>query len=192
MQFDAETLKEALAQLGQLLAARGHSYSLVIIGGGALLLGGWISRPTVDVDLVGLGDRKTLQKARPLPDRLREAVEDVAAVRGLPDTWLNPGPTDLLDWGLPDGFFDRCQTFTFGGLTVHVAGRLDLICTKFYAVADQGPAGRHVDDLRALSPTPSELVFAASWARTQDPSAEFASSAEQALRHFGVEDLHGD
>lgn len=163
-----------------------------MIGGSALLLGGWISRPTVDVDVVGLGDRNGLEKARPFPKALQEAVADVAAVRGLPATWLNAGPTDLLDWGLPDGFFDRCDTRFFGGLTVHVAGRLDLICTKVYAVADQGPRGRHVDDLRALSPSHGDLRFAASWARTQDPSAEFAAVVEQVLRHFGVGDTDGE
>jgi hypothetical protein len=146
----------------------------------------------VDVDVVALGDSHTLQKARPLPDALREAVEDVAASRGLPSNWLNSGPADLLDWGLPEGFFDGCVTSTFAALTVHVAGRLDLISTKFYAVADQGPTGRHVDDLRALSPQPDELRFAAAWARRQDPSEEFASLADQVLRHFDADGAKGE
>lgn len=191
MLFDVDALLAALSQLGRLLAARNQHFVVTVIGGSALLLGGWISRPTVDVDVVGLGDRARLEKARPLPPALREAVEDVAATRGLPATWLNSGPTDLLDWGLPDGFFDRCDTRFFDGLTVHVAGRLDLICTKLYAVADQGSAGRHIDDLRALAPGDDDLQFAARWTRTQDPSVEFAAIVEQVLRHFGVEGTDG-
>lgn len=192
MPFDADALDTALSHLGRLLTTRGEHFTIVVIGGGALLLGGWISRPTVDVDVVGLGEGADLETARPFPQALQEAVEDVAAARGLPAAWLNSGPTDLLDWGLPEGFFDRCESRFFDGLTVHVAGRLDLICTKFYAVADQGPAGRHVDDLRALSPSHDDLRLAAAWARTQDPSDEFAAVVEQVLRHFGVEDTVGE
>lgn len=192
MVFDEEALNAALSQLGRLLATRGQRYTVIVIGGGALLLGGWIDRPTVDVDVVGLGGRGDLRKARPLPAGLREAVEDVGVARGLPATWLNAGPTDLLDSGLPDGFFDRCDTRDFEGLTIHVAGRLDLICTKFYAVADQGPTGRHVDDLRALEPDHDDLRFAAAWSRTQDPSDEFSGLVEQVLRHFGVDATDGE
>ena len=186
MLFDRAALEVALSQLGRLLAARGQHFSVIVIGGSALLMGGWISRPTVDVDVVGLGDRANLEKARPLPQALLDAVEDVAAAQGLPATWLNSGPTDLLDWGLPQGFFDRCETRFYDGLTVRVAGHLDLVCTKFYAVADQGSTGRHIDDLRALSPSNDDLRFAAEWARTQDPSDAFAAIADQVLRHFGV------
>ena len=191
MQFDAQALKSALSDLGELLAARGEQFSIVVIGGSALLLGGWISRPTVDVDVVAKGGPADLVKARPFPPALQDAVEDVAAVRRLPSNWLNPGPTDLLEWGLPDGFFERCDTHSFGALTVYVAGRLDLICTKFYAVADQGPTGRHVDDLRALTPADDELHFAARWTRTQDPSEEFSATVQQVLRHFGAEGADG-
>lgn len=191
MQFDLQALKGALADLGELLAARGERFTIVVIGGSALLFGGWISRPTVDVDVVAMGCADGLKSARPFPPALQHAAEDVAAIRGLPSNWLNAGPTDLLVWGLPEGFLGRCDTYRFGALTVHVAGRLDLICTKFYAVADQGPTARHVDDLRALSPADDELQFAARWTRRQDPSEEFGATVQQVLRHFGVEPADG-
>ena len=60
------------------------------------------------MDVVALEGGGSLVKARPLPAALVEAAEDVAAVQmDLPSDWINPGPTDLLDWGLPDSFADR-------------------------------------------------------------------------------------
>ena len=93
-----------------------------------------------------------------------------------------------MDFGLPKGFRDRVQTQEFGdGLTVHFASRLDQIHFKLYALVDQG-AGKHEQDLRALSPTADELVQAARWARIHDPSEGFREMLDRALRYLGVED----
>ena len=60
------------------------------------------------------------------------------------------------------------------GLVVWLAGRFDLVCFKLYAAADDWPTrGRHLDDLRALDPTPAELGAAARWALGHDPSPGF-------------------
>lgn len=106
-------------------------------------MGGWANRPTVDVDVVAFAEPSGLVKARPMPPELAEAIADVAVVRGLPPEWMNPGPADLMDWGLPNGFLDRASHEQYGGLTVLIAGRIDLIGTKLYAAVDQGPTGRH-------------------------------------------------
>jgi len=101
---------------------------------------------------------------------------------------LNAGPSDLLDFGLPDGFLDRLEHRDFGpALTVHFAGRLDQIHFKLYAFVDQG-LGRHESDLRALGPTREELLAAARWTRTHDPSEGFREHLQGALRYLGVED----
>lgn len=101
--------------------------------------------------------------------------------------WLNPGPAGLMDFGLPRGFLDRVQTQEFGdGLIVHFASRLDQIHFKLYALVDQG-AGKHEQDLRALSPTADELIQAARWTRTHDLSEGFREMLERALRYLGVE-----
>jgi hypothetical protein len=93
-----------------------------------------------------------------------------------------------MDFGLPTGFLDRVQTQEFGaGLTVHFASRLDQIHFKLFALVDQG-AGKHEQDLRALTPTAEELVQAARWTLTHDPSDGFREMLERALRYFGVED----
>ena len=52
---------------------------------------------------------------------------------------------------------------------------------------DQGP-GKHEQDLRALAPSEDELLAAARWSRTQDPSEGYASVLRRALASFGVED----
>jgi hypothetical protein len=106
----------------------------------------------------------------------------------LPDEWLNAGPTDLLDFGLPEGFVERLERRDYGeGLTVYLASRYDQIHFKLYALVDQGP-GKHEDDLRALNPSEEELLAAASWARTHDTSEPFAAILGQVLSHLGVED----
>jgi len=80
------------------------------------------------------------------------------------------------------------ETRDFGdGLTVHFASRLDQVHFKLYALVDQGP-GRHEQDLRAIKPTTAELLQAARWTRTHDPSAGFREMFAQALRYLGVED----
>jgi hypothetical protein len=64
---------------------------------------------------------------------------------------------------------------------------LDQIHFKLYALVDQG-AGKHEQDLRALTPTTEELIQAAQWTRTHDPSEGFREMLERALRYLGVED----
>lgn len=172
----------------QSLHAVGGRAEIVIIGGSALQALGYVSRPTRDVDVVAILDAGTLREAQPLPQLLQEAAARVARDFGLPSDWLNPGPTDLVRLGLPEGFLDRVHTRTYGpGLTVHVADRLDLIHFKLYAMVDQG-GGRHEADLRALRPTREELLMAARWARTHDPSEGFRRQLEGALEHLGVRD----
>lgn len=152
-----------------------------MIGGGSLLLTGFIERPTEDIDVVALGQGTDMVTAQPLPDDLAQAVADVADLFGLASDWLNAGPTRLLDLGLPSGFRGRTKTEDYGGLLVHHAGRLDQVCFKFYATVDQEPQSKHAQDLRALRPTGDELLLAAQWSRTHDPSEGFASEALQVL-----------
>lgn len=190
--------RELLAALSEQLAARGQRYELVVVGGSGLLALGFTDRPTRDVDVIALWEAGSLRKAKPLPQELIDARNRVARDFGLTENWLNPGPADLMDFGLPNGFLDRVQTQRFGdGLTVHFASRLDQIHFKLYALVDQG-AGKHAQDLRALAPTAEELIQAARWTRTvccprsigvtHDPSEGFREMLERALRYLGVED----
>jgi hypothetical protein len=171
--FAGDTLRATLALVGQLLEDRAQSIEIVVIGGGALLLANLNQRPTKDLDALAIVVDGEYHLARPLPTALLAAVSDAAAVLGLAPDWLNPGPTDQLSVGLPDGFKDRTSTARFGGLTVQFAGRFDQICLKLYAAADDAPGSKHVADLRQLDPTVAELQRAGTWVKQQDLSVEF-------------------
>jgi hypothetical protein len=167
-------------------------FDLVVIGGSALLALGLVQRATRDVDVLAVAGAEGLVPADPLPPALAQARDRVAQDFGLPADWLNPGPTELLRFGLPEGFLSRVETRTYGpALIVRYAGRLDQIHFKLYAMVDQG-AGRHEADLRALEPTPDELLRAARWTRTHDPSEGFRLELEAALVHLGVTDADLD
>lgn len=98
--FQADSLRQALGALGAVLTDRGLAYEVVVVGGGALLLVGGIRRPTRDVDALAIVEHGRYQLALPLPEPLREAIEDTALVQGLAPDWFNPGPTRQLEQGL--------------------------------------------------------------------------------------------
>lgn len=178
-----------LSALGEQLAAVDARVDLVVIGGSALLAVGLISRTTRDVDVVALLSGQELVDPRPLPPELLAARDRVARDFALPETWLNSGPAALLDFGLPEGFAERLERHDYGGaLTVHFASRYDQIHFKLYAMADQ-TAGKHEQDLRALEPTREELLAAARWTRTHDPSEGFREQLMAALSYLGVNDV---
>lgn len=188
MDITHEGLDQILSALGEQLEARGTRFEIVVIGGSALLALGLVTRPTRDVDILALAENGELATANPLPTPLQEAGHRVGRDLGLGENWLNAGPADLLQWGLPAGFRERVITRHYGrALTVLFAGQLDQIHFKLYAMVDQG-GGRHESDLRALQPTKQNLIAAAKWSVTQDPSPGFRLMLEQALQQLGVED----
>lgn len=182
-------LEIALRALGDLLETRGLHYEVVLIGGGNLILRGLVSRPTTkDLDLLGEWTADGIKPMRPMPERLRIAVVDVARTYGLANDWVNLGPESLLDLGLPDGFVGRLERHDCGGLVAWLAGRFDMVCFKLYAAVDQGSRSRHLQDLRELRPDRDELLAAARWSVTHDPSPGYRSLLVETLRQLGVED----
>ena len=146
-------------------------------------------RSTKDVDIVAIAENGELHSAEPLPAMLRVARDRVTRDFGLDENWLNAGPTDLLEWGLPAGFWARTVARRYGdALVVHFAGRLDQVHFKLYATVDQA-GGRHEADLRALQPSREELIAAARWSVTQDPSPGDRAVLTEALLALGVEDV---
>ena len=161
----------------------------MLVGGGNLILRGLITRPTTkDLDILGERAFDTIRPLRPMPDPLRDAVTDVGRAFGLANDWLNVGPDSLLDFGLPDGFMQRLERRDFGGLVVWLAGRYDMVCFKLYAAVDHGPRSRHFQDLVELRPNGDDLLEAARWASTHDPSPGFRSLLVETLGSLGVED----
>lgn len=179
---------DLLDALGEQLGAVDYRYELVVIGGSGLLALGLISRATRDIDVLAISGAEGLESADPLPGPLAAASAVVARDFDLPPDWLNGGPSGLLDLGLPRGFLERLERRAYGShLTVCFASRLDQIHFKLYALVDQGP-GKHESDLRALHPSHDELIAAALWSRTHDPSEGYRGMLNAALAHLGVPD----
>lgn len=190
-----DAIEDALTLLSATLEAHGVApVELVVIGGAAMNVLGIAVRPTKDVDVLGLADSTSglddviLIKQKPLPVPIMEAAAVVAATLGLDPGWLNAGPADLLDWGLPEGFGSRLTPKVYGThLVVHFPSREDLICFKIYAAADVG-VGRHTEDLAALRPSCEELRMGARWAHSQGPSEGFRTMLFGLLQYMGCDD----
>lgn len=189
MEITSDTLDVILGALAEQLGSLDDEQELVVIGGSALTALGLVLRATKDVDLVAIAVRGELRSAEPLPHSLRVARDRLARDFDLDENWLNSGPTALLTWGLPEGFLTRVVTRRYGpALAVHFAGRLDQIHFKLYAMVDQA-GGRHEADLRALRPSTDELIEAARWSMTQDPSPGYRGVLMEALSALGVESV---
>jgi hypothetical protein len=175
----------ALTLLGRLLEGSGHRYSVVVVGGAALLLRGLITRATVDVDVIAMpaadGDTNLRPPDEPLPEPLQRAVAVVAAELELRRDWLNTEVKAQWRTGLPEGMHERLEWREYGGLRVGIAGREDLIGMKLYAAADGTSTGKHFQDLLAIAPTDSELDHAEPWVRTQDASEIFAATVTEVI-----------
>lgn len=183
-----DSLEEALGALGRLLASRGLAYELVTVGGSSLMLLGLIERPTRDLDVVAFIEDGRYVKAKSLPAPLLQAMDEIGRVFQLGPDWINAGPADLLDFGLPQGFDERTAVRRYGPLTLHVASRGDQVALKVYAAADYGPGSKHFQDLQILAPTAQELVDGARWAVTHDPSPAFRSELVALLGALEVPD----
>jgi len=195
MSYQYEQLDYALQLLdGRLAIADAPNYNLVICGGTALIETGLVQRATRDVDIVAMADNEgNMIDPAPLPAALVKAAQEVAEDLGLPTEWLNNGPSSgdggIYRLGLPQGFSDRLSWTRVGEkLTVAFISRIDQIHFKLYAAVDLF-GSYHATDLQALEPTDNELVTAAAWSRTHDPSDGFRESLKMFFRKFGYEHL---
>jgi hypothetical protein len=185
------TVDRALALLGERLEQTSvEPITILVCGGASLIMTRMVSRQvTKDIDVVAfVRDNTAFENAKPFPALLDRCVAEVAAMLQLPAYWINPGPTSLLDAGLPEGIMDRvAEPRHYGSkLTILFIGRLDQIHFKVFAAADAGP-GRHLEDLRELNPTSDEMEMAARWVMQQDPSEGFRLMLKDMLRKIGYE-----
>ena len=195
MTHDYEKFNQALRLLnGRLELAGAPRFNLVVCGGSALAATGLVTRTTKDVDIVALmDDDGVLLDPAPLPQVLVREAHEVALDLGLQQDWLNNGPSSdeggLFRLGLPEGFVDRLAWVTIGErLTVGFISRYDQIHFKLYAAVDQS-GSYHAIDLRELQPTDEELLAAAAWTRTHDPSDGYLLGLQWFLKEFGYEHL---
>ena len=169
-----EKFKQALQLLnGRLVIAGAPRFNLVVCGGSALIATGLLDRVTKDVDVVALmGEEGDLLDPAPLPQALVLAAHEVA-----------------VDLGLPQGFDSRLAWQVFGEkLSVGFISRYDQIHFKLYAAVDQS-GSYHAEDLRELQPSDEELLDAARWARTHDPSEGFIFGLQWFFKEFNREHL---
>jgi len=187
--LDASLLEDSLCLLAELTEAHPRQH-WVVCGGSSLLALGLISRRTTrDVDVLARVGTEGLISARPLPDWLVKAVQQVRHQLGLMENWFNTGPSDdsFFRFGFPEGMTERFVTQDFGpakNLCISFIGRRDQIYFKLYASVDSGQ-GRHYQDLQDLRPTAEELLAAARWTRTQDPSEGFLFVLTETLKSLG-------
>ena len=184
-----------LSALGEHLAySAKEPVELLVCGGSALHVLGLVKRTTKDVDVLAYVKRDEagnidLIKAEPLIPELTAAVKKVARDFNLPEGWLNAGPASAVDLGLPKDIMERVVTRQYGQkLIVHFLGRYDQIHFKLYAAVDQG-AGKHLDDLIALTPTAVELESAARWSMTHDVSDGYRQNLKTLLDYMGYKNV---
>lgn len=140
--MERSELIQALERLGTLCASRTE---IVLAGGAALILAGYIDRGTEDGDVIHSDPR--------LAD-LEDVIAIVAEERDLPGTWLNDGVKAWADV-LPPDFLDRLEEVgVFSNLCVRRLGRLDRLVMKFFALRAQD-----LEDIAALAPTEEEIAF---------------------------------
>lgn len=181
--FDAALLATLLDAVGAHLEAAGAAVSIVVVGGAALALHGWVPRTTHDVDVIALASGPTTLIAPRLPDALLRAVARVARDFDLPEHWLNPAVGAQWRSGLPEDLAADLEWRTFRTLRVGLAGRAAMLALKLFAAVDRGPASVHLQDLLALAPTDGELARASAWVVTQDIAPQWPQLVTEVTDH---------
>lgn len=171
--FGASAMATLLDAVGAHLEAEGQTVSIVVVGGAALALRGWVPRTTQDVDVIALAHGPGQLVPPRFPQVLVRAVERVARDFNLQEQWLNAAVGGQWRAGLPEDIGVDLLWREFRGLRVGLAGRSTLISLKLFAAVDKGPTSVHFQDLLALAPTDEELARARAWVLGQDIAPEW-------------------
>jgi hypothetical protein len=157
--------RTTIAAFDAYLAVEGQKIAAVIIGGTALALMGVVNRPTRDCDVLCPPIEPGIARLAASFAKARQKAGDPLA-----EDWWNNGPAHLISV-LPSGWQGRLVVVFDGrALLLRTLGRMDLLCTKLFALCDRGT---DLGDCRALFPTVVELDAALPWLELQDLNPEW-------------------
>lgn len=188
--FDITLLAKLLDAVGAHLEAEAAEVAIVVVGGAALALHGWVPRTTQDVDVIALADELGTLAPPRFPEVLTRAIERVARDFNLPEHWLNSVVGAQWHAGLPEGIATDLEWRDFRALRVGLAGRRSLIALKLFAALDRGRSSVHLQDLLVLAPTDAELAYASAWVLTQDIAPEWPGFVAEVVDHVRAQREH--
>lgn len=167
----ATNAEQVLVRLDEELVTAGEKRSLIICGGGALIVMKVIERRTRDVDVV----------APEIDPLLKKLAVLVGKEFGLSENWLNNGPASLVR-DLTTGWQNRTvPVFAGKALELQALGRSDLLATKLYAFCDRED---DLDDVLRLKPSKEELDSLFPWVLERDGSAYWPARVEDCFNRL--------
>lgn len=144
--------EEMLSALGTVMEEQKMApVDIVVCGAMVLLMQGALSRPTRDIDGLGLVEEEDGVRVLKKPLLSREfssAVERVGALYGEGKRWFSTAAITLHeDTDLPPDIIDMAQARSYGGrLTVRLCCRRHMVCLKMWAAVHRGGAGHRGSD----------------------------------------------
>jgi hypothetical protein len=176
--LEPENTEPVLIRLDEELTKVGEKRSLIICGGGALIVMKVIERRTRDVDVI----------APEVDLLLKKLAAQVGKEFGLSDNWLNNGPASLVS-DLSAGWQKRTvPVFAGKALELRALGRPDLLATKLYAFCDRED---DLDDVLKLRPTNEELEALFPWVLERDGSPYWPKRVEDCFKRLRGKLKHG-
>lgn len=162
----AETIRRMFRELGQKLRLR-HPLRLDVGGSGALILLGYLSRRTEDVDVVDELPAE-IRSQHKLLDELAQSYNLVLA--------------HFQSRYLPSGWDKRAQYFdTFGEVRVYLVDAHDIFLSKLFSIRDKDK-----DDLRTLSSKLDKDTLARRLKETCEPHLATAAMRQRAEQNWYV------
>ena len=184
MDLFREDIDRLLMAVGEQLTVSGASASIVVVGGAALVMAGYVSRTTRDVDIIARVEQteegQRLVNSEPLPTSLSDAIKKVARDFSLSEDWMNTAIGGQWELSSPADLIRSIRWRRYEALNVGFVDRGALIALKLFAAVDQGDESVHFQDLLVLDPNESELRTAEEWVRQQDASEVFQQLVAEA------------
>lgn len=170
--MDQLKAEEMLSALGTVMEEQEIApVDIVVCGAMVLLLQGIISRPTRDIDGLGLvveEDGALVLKKPLLSGEFSAAVERVGALYGEGKRWFSTAAITLHeDTELPADLIEMAQVRDYGKrLTVRLCSRRHMVCLKMWAAVHRGEPD--MGDLIAMNVSAQEAEDGAAWCLQQD------------------------